>query len=217
MTVDDPLMGDWSGPADQLYFDEMARRQAVVDGVAWPGAQLPNGRAPDEAPQADMPWDDRVPVVPAATRGASGRDHPEPAALDDRVSYRTLADVDDSPPRELLLGMLEPDGPTTLNAAGGTGKGTTGAWMCGELLALGMRPIIYDPENRPREWARRTSGLGIDHSGSCTRSLSTCQPRCLASPCGRRPRTSGRWPGPPVPTCCSWTRSCRASGWARSA
>jgi len=78
--------------------------------------------------------------------------------------WRTLADISDDPPGPLLLGMLEPDGPNLLYALGGTGKGSTGAWMIGELLAHGMRPTVYDAENRPREWARRTSGLGIDRS-----------------------------------------------------
>jgi len=58
--------------------------------------------------------------------------------------------------------MLEPSGPTLLYAIGGTGKGSTGAWMCGELIRLGIRPMVYDAENRPREWARRVSGLRID-------------------------------------------------------
>jgi hypothetical protein len=51
-----------------------------------------------------------------------------------------------------------------MNASGGVGKGSTGAWMSRELLALGMAPMIYDAENRPREWARRTSGLGVDRA-----------------------------------------------------
>ena len=49
-------------------------------------------------------------------------------------------------------------------ASGGTGKGTTAAWMIGQLLVGGIGSMIYDAENRPREWARRTSGLGIDRS-----------------------------------------------------
>lgn len=79
---------------------------------------------------------------------------------DDEPTPRTLADIDDSPPPPLLLGMLE-QGPTLLYAAPGVGKGTTGAWLVRELLAQGMRPGVYDPERRPREWARRTSGLGV--------------------------------------------------------
>jgi hypothetical protein len=77
-------------------------------------------------------------------------------------AWRTLADIADDPPGPLLLGMLEPDGPNLMYALGGTGKGSTGAWMVRELLALGIRPLIYDPENRPKEWARRVSGLGVD-------------------------------------------------------
>jgi hypothetical protein len=73
-------------------------------------------------------------------------------------TWRTLADVSDDPPRPLLLGLLEPDGPTLFYAAPGTGKGTTGAWIVVELQRLGMTPVIYDAERRPREWARRVSG-----------------------------------------------------------
>jgi hypothetical protein len=80
------------------------------------------------------------------------------------LKYRTLADIDDSPPGPLLLGMLEPDGPTLAYAAPGVGKGTTGAWMIAELQALGMKVCIYDAERREREWARRVSGLGGDRS-----------------------------------------------------
>ena len=58
--------------------------------------------------------------------------------------------------------MVEPDGPTILNAAGGVGKGTTGSWMIAELLGIGLRTLIFDAEQRPREWARRLSGLGVD-------------------------------------------------------
>jgi hypothetical protein len=80
------------------------------------------------------------------------------------LSWRTLADIDDTPPGELLLGMLEPDGPTLPYGAGGVGKGTTVAYWMRGLIARGMRPMVYDAENRPKEWARRTSGLGIDRS-----------------------------------------------------
>lgn len=82
----------------------------------------------------------------------------------DELRWRTLADISDEPPGPLLLGMLEPDGPNLLYALGGTGKGSTGAWLCRELDALGLRPMIYDAENRPKEWARRVSGLGLDRS-----------------------------------------------------
>lgn len=78
------------------------------------------------------------------------------------VHWRTLAEISDHPPADLLLGMLEPDGPTLLYALGGVGKGSTGAWICRELLEQGIRPMIYDAENRPKEWARRTAGLQVD-------------------------------------------------------
>jgi hypothetical protein len=34
--------------------------------------------------------------------------------------------------------------------------------MLRELQALGLKPMVFDAENRPREWARRCSGLGVD-------------------------------------------------------
>ncbi len=83
---------------------------------------------------------------------------------DDEPTPRTLADIDASPPDPLLLGMLEPQGPTLLYAAPGTGKGMTGAWIVRELLDMNMKPAVYDPEGRPREWGRRTAGLGVDRS-----------------------------------------------------
>jgi len=80
------------------------------------------------------------------------------------IAWRTLADVPDDPPRPLLFGMLEPDGPTLLYAAPGVGKGTTGAYLIVEAQAAGLRPVIFDAERRPREWARRVAGLGGDRS-----------------------------------------------------
>jgi hypothetical protein len=80
------------------------------------------------------------------------------------ATYRTLADVSDDPPGDLLFGMLEPDGPTLAYAAPGTGKGTTGAWLCIEAQRAGMLPLVFDAERRPREWARRVAGLGGDRS-----------------------------------------------------
>ena len=90
---------------------------------------------------------------------------PPVAAPDDaaQVAMRcTLAEIDDTPAGPLLLGLYEPDGPTLVNGSGGVGKGTTMAWSIRELHAIGMRPMIYDAEIRPKEWARRCSGLGID-------------------------------------------------------
>lgn len=110
------------------------------------------------------PW-----AIPTPIEASRRREVVEPEVSRRRdvvepVTWRTLADIDDEPPGDLLLGMLEPDGPNLLYAAGGTGKGSTGAWMIRELIALGMRPMIYDPEGRPKEWARRTSGLGVDRA-----------------------------------------------------
>jgi hypothetical protein len=80
-----------------------------------------------------------------------------------RSGWRTLADVSDDPPGDLMLGWLE-DGPTLAYAAPGVGKGTTGAWTCVEAQRAGLLPLVYDAERRPREWARRVSGLGGDRS-----------------------------------------------------
>lgn len=91
--------------------------------------------------------------------GTSGDAHAR-----DRPAWRTLADIPDDPPQPLLLGMFEPTGPTLPYAAPGVGKGTTGAWAIVELQKMRMRPAIFDAERRPREWARRVSGLGGDRS-----------------------------------------------------
>lgn len=83
----------------------------------------------------------------------------------DAPTWRTLDEIPDDPPRELLLGMLEPDGPTLAYGAPGIGKGTTAAWMIVALQEFGLRVAIYDAERRPREWARRVAGLGGDRAG----------------------------------------------------
>jgi hypothetical protein len=118
---------------------------ATVRLIDWPDA-------PEHGDAADYegnPWDL---IDSAASVG--------PAAL----SYRTLADIDDAPPAPLILGLLEPTGPTLAYSAPGVGKGTTGSWIIRECQALGMRPAIYDAETRPREWSRRCAGLGVDRS-----------------------------------------------------
>ncbi len=79
-------------------------------------------------------------------------------------TWRTLADISDDPPGPLLLGMLEPAGPTLAYGAPGVGKGTTGAWMIVEAQRIGLLPVIFDAERRPREWSRRVAGLGGDRS-----------------------------------------------------
>ena len=109
-----------------------------------------------------------IPWPPSTNGGGRGREWPglehAEASSPTRNDGRTLADISDEPPRPLLLGMLEPDGPTLAYGAPGTGKGTTGAWIVVECLQLGMKPLIFDAERRPREWARRVSGLGGDRS-----------------------------------------------------
>jgi hypothetical protein len=101
--------------------------------------------------------------VPKPVNGAKPTASPVPVATAERVTWRTLADVSNEPPRPLIFGMLE-DGPNLLCGAPGVGKGTTGSWLIVEALAAGLRPMIYDAEGRPREWARRVSGLGGDRS-----------------------------------------------------
>ncbi len=99
----------------------------------------------------------------AALRGQDvGR--PMVAGGDQPPTWRTLADIDDSPPRDLLLGMLDPDGRTLAYSAPGAGKGSTGAWLTTALQGIGLRVAIYDAERRPREWSRRVSGLGGDRA-----------------------------------------------------
>ena len=95
---------------------------------------------------------------------ATLRTRRETLGVDVPATWRTLADVSDDPPGPLLLGILEPDGPTLMYAAPGIGKGTTGAWIVVQALELGLRPVIFDAERRPREWSRRVSGLGGDRS-----------------------------------------------------
>jgi len=96
---------------------------------------------------------------------------------------------DDAAPAPLILGMLEPTGPTLAYAAPGVGKGTTGAWIIRECQAAGMRPAIYDAETRPREWSRRCAGLGVDRS---------CVP--YIAPADLGPKYAGRplWESAPV-------------------
>lgn len=108
-----------------------------------------------------------VPSVEARTKEAARRASrngtgPDSDAVPQPVPFRTLADLDTTPPGDLLLDMLEPEGPTLIYGAGGVGKGMTATWMMRDLVKTGLRPLVYDAENRPKEWARRAHGLGID-------------------------------------------------------
>jgi hypothetical protein len=89
--------------------------------------------------------------------GGAGSSEPVSAQA---PTWRTLADISDDPPGDLLLGMLDPDGRTLAYAAPGAGKGSTGAWLATELARIGRRVAVYDSERRPREWSSRVSGLG---------------------------------------------------------
>jgi len=106
---------------------------------------------------ADDPPGVRLDAGPGSHASRNGHLPADPPA------WRTLADVSDDPPAPLLFGMLE-QGPTLAYAAPGVGKGTTGAWLVCQALEAGMRPLVFDAERRPREWARRVSGLGGDRS-----------------------------------------------------
>jgi hypothetical protein len=131
-------------------------------------------------PTADELADEAAKHAPSAIRDRSERSRP--LTNGDPPSFRTLADISDEPPGPLLFGMWEPDGPNLAYAAPGTGKGSTGAWTCVEAQKVGMRPMIYDPEQREREWARRVSGLGGDRSN-----VVYLEPRELPPPLAGRP------------------------------
>ncbi len=114
----------------------------------------------------DRPLQVVTPEEAAALRDAAPDDTESPAASSAKQPpvWRTLADISDDPPKDLLLGMLDPDGRTLAYAAPGAGKGSTGAWLATELQRIGRRVAIYDAERRPREWSRRVSGLGGDRA-----------------------------------------------------
>ena len=127
----------------------------------WGGASTADTFGPD-GPDPSPEWHEHIAQEMAA--------HESPPPLWDGIespslAYRTLADIDDAPPGPLLLGILEPDGPTLAYAAPGVGKGMSCAWAITELQREGLRPAIYDAERRPREWSRRVQGLGGDRSG----------------------------------------------------
>jgi hypothetical protein len=75
-------------------------------------------------------------------------------------TWRTLADVPNTPPGPLLLDMFEPDGPNLIYAAGGVGKGATCSWVIVECAKIGIKVLIYDAEGHPGEWRRRVEGQG---------------------------------------------------------
>jgi hypothetical protein len=146
-------------PPAELY--ETSRAAAAMPARDWPEPE------PEDQAAAAAAWAAGI-EASAARLGMTRAEYlnlvyPVPDRRATATTWRTLADVSDAPPRDLILGMFE-DGPNLAYALGGTGKGTTGAWACGELITIGMKPMIYDPENRPKEWARRVSGLGIDRS-----------------------------------------------------
>src|SRR5262245_11688668 len=121
------------------------RRRAPTNGVALPA----NLNAP--ATDAGADWH------PTAAELAQ---FAEDVSRVPDATWRTLADIPDDPPGELLNGMLEPNGPTLFYGAPGVGKGTTASWLTYELQQRGMCVGIYDAERRPREWSRRIGGLG---------------------------------------------------------
>ena len=150
----DPTYGGRATPADLNGLPPVEEPTAadVEAAVSRMVGDVPRERARLAAEDPDGEGEAVIPLLPVHELIARGE------------WIRTLADVPDDPPGPLLLGMLEPDGPTLAYASPGTGKGTSGAWMIREAQALGMLPMVYDAERRPREWSRRVGGLGGDRS-----------------------------------------------------
>jgi len=141
-----------------LTSDEQVSYLAIVEAERVRlGLQTPAETLDVIYPIRDRHAADGVTTNVVTTEPATEPAEPPPA-------WRTLADVSDDPPRPLLFGMLEPDGPTLACAAPGTGKGMSGAWLICEAQRAGMLPLVFDAERRPREWARRVSGLGGNRS-----------------------------------------------------
>ena len=137
----------WSGPRSVGGFGDRTIAERVRLGLA----------DPDGEAEAVHPLRLRT----AAEIAADADDMIAATPL--KLGWRTLADVPDDAPGPLLFGMLE-DGPTLMYAAPGTGKGMTGAFLIVEAQRAGMLPAVFDAERRPREWARRVSGLRGDRS-----------------------------------------------------
>jgi hypothetical protein len=128
---------------------EASRRRQIAEVSARIFEAARGGASEDEL-------DDRLASLQAiATRRSASEALP---------TWHTLAEIPDEAPEPLLFGMCEPHGPTLLYAAPGVGKGMTGAHLVREAQQLGMRPAVFDAEQRPREWARRCSGLGVDRA-----------------------------------------------------
>ena len=134
------------------YGDWLARMPTDETYLAW----VDEGRRNGWMPRPGETSTNGAPRVENRARG--GRDD-----VPRLLAWRTLADISDDPPKPLLFGVLE-DGPTLMYAAPGVGKGTTGSWLCVEAQRAGLLPMVFDAERRPREWARRVSGLGGDRS-----------------------------------------------------
>lgn len=80
---------------------------------------------------------------------------------EDGLTWRTLADIPDTPQADLWLGMFEEDS-TMIYAKGDTGKTRTCSYVVREAVNEGIRPLIYDAEQRARSWRRAVEGLGVD-------------------------------------------------------
>lgn len=150
------------------YGDWLARQPMNDSWPAWRDEGAARGwidGAPAEPAKVatavidEPPWLADAPTIEATPRLAV-----VPAGSGSIPAWRTLADVDDAAPGPLLFGMLEDGGSSLAYAAPGTGKGSLGAALICEALEAGMRPAVFDAERRPREWARRVSGLGGDRS-----------------------------------------------------
>lgn len=125
-----------------------AEEQARLDATPHLGAPIEVLRTSDPGGDPGFDVDLRTLEQQAAAHAGSP----------DWPLWRTLAGLSDAPPDPLLLGMLEPDGPTLASGVGS--QGPCRRMLCVELQRLGMLPLVYDAEQRPRKWARRVSGRG---------------------------------------------------------
>jgi hypothetical protein len=171
-----PAVGTVTGASETPGADVLADLEGRAV-ILWPDADEPGrkhmtrvaDRLVDRAAVGWLDWPDAPEKGDAADALAAGESIADllataTAYAPEEPAFRTLADIPDDPPEQLLLDMLEPQSATLMYAAPGVGKGTTGAWLACQLLEIGMRPVVYDAERRPREWSRRVAGLGGDRS-----------------------------------------------------
>src|SRR5215207_8515436 len=73
----------------------------------------------------------------------------------------TIADLDRTPARLPLAGMIATEGTTIVYGRGGTGKGVTAAYLMSSLVREDKRVVAVDFEGHPEEWAERLDALGL--------------------------------------------------------